>query len=51
MINGDRPRPTPMALGHEAAGIVEDVGAVTTDLLYTWRRVARCASRSLPSAR
>ncbi len=25
-INGDRPRPVPMALGHEAAGIVEEVG-------------------------
>ena len=23
VINGDRPRPMPMALGHEAAGIVE----------------------------
>src|SRR5258708_8282121 len=23
VINGDRPRPTPMALGHEAAGLVE----------------------------
>ncbi len=26
VINGDRPRPTPMALGHEAAGVVEEVG-------------------------
>jgi alcohol dehydrogenase len=26
VINGDRPRPVPMALGHEAAGIVEEVG-------------------------
>ena len=24
VINGNRPRPTPMALGHEAAGIVEE---------------------------
>lgn len=31
-INGDRPRPTPMALGHEAAGIVEEVGAGVDDL-------------------
>ena len=23
VINGDRPRPLPMALGHEAAGLVE----------------------------
>src|SRR6476660_9089704 len=26
VINGDRPRPMPMALGHEAAGVVEEVG-------------------------
>jgi Zn-dependent alcohol dehydrogenase len=26
VINGDRPRPVPMALGHEAAGVVEEVG-------------------------
>jgi alcohol dehydrogenase len=26
IINGTRPRPTPMALGHEAAGIVAEVG-------------------------
>jgi alcohol dehydrogenase len=32
VINGDRPRPTPMALGHEAAGIVEALGAGVTDL-------------------
>ncbi|MFL6623425.1 MAG: zinc-dependent alcohol dehydrogenase family protein [Sulfurifustis sp.] len=32
VINGDRPRPTPMALGHEAAGIVEEVGAGVHDL-------------------
>lgn len=31
VINGDRPRPLPMALGHEASGIVEAVGpGVTT---------------------
>jgi alcohol dehydrogenase len=30
IINGDRPRPMPMALGHEAAGIVEKVGAGVT---------------------
>jgi alcohol dehydrogenase len=28
VINGNRPRPVPMALGHEAAGIVEEVGPV-----------------------
>jgi Zn-dependent alcohol dehydrogenase len=32
VINGDRPRPTPMALGHEAAGTVEEVGAGVSDL-------------------
>ena len=32
VINGERPRPTPMALGHEAAGIVEDVGPGVNDL-------------------
>ena len=26
VINGSRPRPLPMALGHEAAGIVKEVG-------------------------
>jgi len=32
VINGDRPRPLPMALGHEAAGIVEALGSDTDDL-------------------
>lgn len=32
VINGDRPRPTPMALGHEAAGLVEEVGPGVDDL-------------------
>ena len=32
VINGDRPRPMPMALGHEASGIVEAVGPGVTDL-------------------
>jgi alcohol dehydrogenase len=32
VINGDRPRPMPMALGHEAAGIVEILGDGVTDL-------------------
>lgn len=31
-INGSRPRPTPMALGHEAAGIVEELGPGVDDL-------------------
>ncbi|HYC97335.1 zinc-dependent alcohol dehydrogenase family protein [Brevundimonas sp.] len=32
VINGDRPRPMPMALGHEAAGVVEALGAGVDDL-------------------
>lgn len=32
VIAGNRPRPTPMALGHEAAGIVETCGAGIDDL-------------------
>lgn len=33
VINGDRPRPLPMALGHEAAGVVEALGEGVTDLV------------------
>lgn len=32
VINGDRPRPMPMALGHEAAGVVEALGDGISDL-------------------
>lgn len=32
VINGDRPRPVPMALGHEAVGIVEELGSEVRDL-------------------
>jgi Zn-dependent alcohol dehydrogenase len=32
VIDGSRPRPTPMALGHEAAGIVEALGDGASDL-------------------
>lgn len=32
VINGDRPRPVPMALGHEAAGVVEALGRDVDDL-------------------
>lgn len=32
VVNGDRSRPVPMLLGHEAAGIVEQVGEGVTDL-------------------
>lgn len=33
VVNGDRPRPMPMALGHEAAGIVEETGPGVLDLV------------------
>lgn len=32
VMNGDRPRPLPMVLGHEASGVVEAVGADIDDL-------------------
>ena len=32
IINGDRPRPMPMVLGHEAAGVVEECGPGVIDL-------------------
>jgi len=32
-INGDRPRQTPMVLGHEAAGVVVEVGTGVTDIV------------------
>ncbi len=32
VINGDRPRPMPMALGHEAAGVIAEVGEDVPDL-------------------
>lgn len=32
IVNGDRPRQMPMVLGHEAAGIVEEVGPGISDL-------------------
>ncbi len=32
VINGDRPRPMPMVIGHEAAGIVVEKGEDVTDL-------------------
>jgi len=32
VINGDRPRPLPMVLGHEAAGVVEQLGDGVIDL-------------------
>jgi alcohol dehydrogenase len=32
VIEGNRPRPMPMALGHEAAGVVEELGSGVEDL-------------------
>ncbi len=32
VVDGNRPRPVPMALGHEAAGVVEQVGPGVADL-------------------
>ncbi|MBJ6123740.1 zinc-dependent alcohol dehydrogenase family protein [Sphingomonas mollis] len=32
VINGDRPRPSPIALGHEAAGVIEALGNGVNDL-------------------
>ncbi len=32
VVDGSRPRPLPMALGHEAAGLVEEVGAGVHDV-------------------
>ena len=32
VVDGSRPRPVPMALGHEAAGIVEEIGAGVLDV-------------------
>src|SRR5438105_5477182 len=32
VIDGNRPRPTPMVLGHEAAGVGQDLGAGVDDL-------------------
>jgi Zn-dependent alcohol dehydrogenase len=39
VIDGNRPRPVPMLLGHEAAGIVEAVGAGVTDVAVGTRVV------------
>ncbi|GGC79611.1 alcohol dehydrogenase [Tersicoccus solisilvae] len=39
VVDGNRVRPTPMLLGHEAAGIVEQMGAGITDLTVGQRVV------------
>jgi alcohol dehydrogenase len=33
VVNGNRPRPVPIVLGHEAAGVVVEVGAGVTDIV------------------
>ena len=40
VINGDRPRPLPMAIGHEGAGEIVEVGAEVKDLKVGDRVVA-----------
>ncbi|WAP53753.1 alcohol dehydrogenase catalytic domain-containing protein [Streptomyces sp. S465] len=51
VVDGNRVRPTPMLLGHESAGIVEEVGSAVTDLAPGRRvtmtflpRCGRCAA-------
>ncbi len=51
VVDGNRPRPTPMLLGHEASGIVEKVGEAVTDIepgqqvsTVFLPRCGRCAS-------
>lgn len=39
VVNGSRPRPMPMLLGHEAAGIVTEVGANISDITVGQRVV------------
>ncbi|NLP84118.1 alcohol dehydrogenase catalytic domain-containing protein [Microbacterium sp. CFH 90308] len=39
VVDGNRVRPTPMLLGHEAAGVVEEVGAGVADLALGTRVV------------
>ena len=48
VVNGDRPRPTPMALGHEAAGEVLEVGVGVRDV--TRRRPRRHGVRAVVRA-
>jgi alcohol dehydrogenase len=54
VMNGTRPRPTPMVLGHEAAGVVREIGAGVSGLepgdhvVFSYvpacRRCAECVS-------
>ena len=34
VVDGNRVRPMPMLLGHEAAGIVEEIGSAVSDLSW-----------------
>jgi alcohol dehydrogenase len=43
VIDGNRPRPTPMVLGHEAAGIVEKVGPVVMVFVPSCGHCLPCA--------
>lgn len=45
VVNGSRPRPLPMLLGHEAAGLVEEIGSGATDLEIGQRVVTVFLSR------
>ena len=53
VINGDRPRPTPMALGHEASGTIEKVGpgVDTLEEGRSRRDGVRAELRPLPAVR
>src|SRR5512141_1745880 len=42
VIDGNRPRPLPMVLGHEVAGVVVELGAGVTDLRRGEHVVAAC---------
>src|SRR5271165_3247548 len=47
VIDGSRPRPVPMAIGHEAAGVVEALGEGVTDLSQA---ITSCWSSSRAAA-
>ena len=53
VIDGNRPRPMPMALGHEAAGVVEKLGPGVDDLKRrrSCRHGVRAELRPLPAVR
>ena len=40
VVKGEWPRPTPMVLGHEGAGVVEQIGAEVSDLVVGQRVIA-----------